>query len=228
MEVTKKDVEKLIELRKQNTFLNHLGTVFSRDMSSNGEIKLNEIKVWKQNMWNVTFYPIFTFTFNDKNHLTKIKDELNPIAKTLIVILFLVFFYVIIPEDLSDFNFNLRLFTVLVTVIFLIICLARVVYKNEKNNQLKEIFEILDIEVEGKDAEKEWSLKNIFIRILTYPFSFFVIAISVWSFFNDGIEGIIRSFFAIGICSIYLYSDIKMILRAKKTTASRVSSKKQS
>lgn len=216
MEVTKKDVENLIEVRKQNTFLNHLWNVFSRDMSSKGEININEIKVWKQNMWNVTFYPIFTFTFNDKNHLTKIKDELNPIAKTFIAILFIAIFYIIIPENLSDFNFNLRLFTVLVTVIFLIILLARVVYKYEKNNQLKEIFEILDIEVEDEDAEKEWSLKNIFIRILTYPFSFFVIAISVWSFFNDGIEGMIRGFFGIVICAIYLYSDIKIIVRAKK------------
>jgi len=49
MEVTKKDVEKLIEVRKENTFLNHLWNVFSRDMRAKGEVKRNEIKVWSQN-----------------------------------------------------------------------------------------------------------------------------------------------------------------------------------
>ena len=75
MEVTKKDVEKLIELKKENTFLNHLWNVFSRDFRSKGEVNRNEIKVWSQNMWNMVFYPIYTFEFNANiiglNHLSQ-------------------------------------------------------------------------------------------------------------------------------------------------------------
>ena len=96
MEVTKKDVEKLIELRKENTFLNHFWNVFSRDFRLKGEIGRNEIKVWKQNMWNATFYPIFTFEFNANNHLkitfvstklqtASLKKHLGDIVDTIVL-----------------------------------------------------------------------------------------------------------------------------------------------
>ena len=55
MEITKKDVEKLIEMRKKDTILNHLWNIFSPDMRAKGEINRNEIKVWSQNIWNLNF-----------------------------------------------------------------------------------------------------------------------------------------------------------------------------
>jgi len=218
MEVTKKDVEKLIELRKENTFLNHLWNVFSRDMRAKGQINQNDIKVWNQNIWNMTFYPIFTFEFNTKNHLTNITTELNPVGKTLIGIILIGLIWLIFPKNLSEFDLadSWQMATFLAIFSFLIVWIAKKLYRFEKQNQLEQIFEILDVETDEKKPEKEWSLKNILIRLFTYPFSIFVISICAWSLFANGIKSIFLTLFGIGICGVYLYSDIKMIMNNKK------------
>ena len=224
MEVTKKDVEKLIELRKENTFLNHLWNIFSRDMTAKGEVSRNEIKVWRQNMWNLTFYPIFTFEFNANNHLINISTKLNPVGKMIIGFIIIGLIWLIFPKDLSEFDIfeKWQMATFLLVFSFLIVWVARKVYRFEKQNQLEQIFEILDIEVEEKEPEREWSLKNVLIRLFTYPFSLFIVFISVWLLFENGIRNILQSVIGIGVCGMYLYADIKMIMRAKKTTGNNV------
>ena len=219
MEIKKKEVEKLIELRKTNTFLNHFWNVFSRDMKAKGEINHNEIIVWRQNMWIMSFYPIFTFEFNAENNLIKITDKLNPIGKTLIGCTSLWFLYIIFPKNISKFSVidNWQLITIIALFVFLFIWLSRKIYKMERNNQLEEIYEILDIEVGEKMPEKEWSIKNTLIRLFTYPFSIFVITISFWSLFENGIKNTFLTLFGIGICGMYLYSDVRMIIQNKKT-----------
>ena len=220
MEINKKEVEKLIELRKENTFLNHLWNVFSRDIRAKGEIKRNEIIVWNQNMWNMTFYPIFTFEFNANNHLINITDTINPVGKTIIAIATLWFLYLIFPNNPNEFNpiDNWQWITIVAVIVCLVVWVSRKIYKMERKNQLEEIYEILDIEIEEKILEKEWSLKNILIRLFTYPFAIFVITICVWSLFANGIKSIFLTLFGIGICGMYLYSDIRMIIKNKKTT----------
>ena len=224
MEVTKKDVEKLIELRKENTFLNHLWNIFSRDMTAKGEVSRNEIKVWRQNMWNLTFYPIFTFEFNANNHLINISTKLNSVGKMIIGFIIIGLIWLIFPKNLSDFDIfeKWQMATFLLVFSFLVVWVARKVYRFEKQNQLEQIFEILDIEVEEKEPEREWSLKNVLIRLFTYPFSLFIVFISVWLLFENGIRNILQSVIGIGVCGMYLYADIKMIMRAKKTTGNTV------
>lgn len=218
MEVTKKDVEKLIEMEKKNTFLNHLWNVFSRDRLSKGEIKKFEIKVWNQNMWNMTFYPIFTFEFNSNNHLTNITDKMNPVGKVIIGIATIWFLFLIFPKKPTEFNpiDNWQWVTLIMIFVFLVVFVSRKIYNMERINQLEEIYEILDIEINEKVLEKEWSVKNILIRLFTYPFSIFVITICVWSLFADGLKSIFMTIFGIGICGMYLYYDIKMIMNNKK------------
>jgi len=224
LEVTKKDVEKLIELRKENTFLNHLWNIFSRDMTAKGEVSRNEIKVWRQNMWNLTFYPIFTFEFNANNHLINISTKLNSVGKMIIGFIIIGLIWLIFPKNLSDFDIfeKWQMATFLLVFSFLVVWVARKVYRFEKQNQLEQIFEILDIEVEEKEPEREWSLKNVLIRLFTYPFSLFIVFISVWLLFENGIRNILQSVIGIGVCGMYLYADIKMIMRAKKTTGNTV------
>ena len=105
MEVTKKDVKKLFKVRENNSFLNHFLNILKRDFEAKGEIGKDKIKVWQQNFWNTTFYPIFILEFNAHNHLTNIKDEMNPVGKTIIGLLLLSFFYFIFPNNLSNFDF---------------------------------------------------------------------------------------------------------------------------
>lgn len=219
MEVTKKDVEKLIELEKENTFFNHLWYVFSRDFKAQGHIGRKEIKLWKQTIWNMTFYPIFKFEFDVNNHLTSITDKLNPVGKTFIGIFISGFLYLNFRENPTEFNpiENWRIITLISAFVFLVVWIARKIYKFEKNNQLNQFFEILDIEIDEKIPGKEWSLKNILIRLFTYPFSIFVITFSIWGLFKNKFSSIFMYLLGIGICGIYLYSDLKIIMDNKKT-----------
>lgn len=221
MKVTKKDVEKLIEVRKENSFFNHFWNVLIYDFRPKGEIRSNEIKVWRQNMWNMTFYPVFTFEFNTNNHLTNIKDEINPIGKTFIGILLIGFVYLISPNNLSDFDFVDHLPFVAFILIFasIIFLVVRMVYRFEKQNQLEQIFEILDIEVEEKKPEKEWNLKKIITRLLLYPFCIGLLFLAIFYLFPNG-----KVFMGIGslaFAGMYLYSDIKILI-TKKTTDNNI------
>jgi hypothetical protein len=221
MEVTKKDVEKLIEVRKENSFFNHFWNVLAYDFRAKGEIGRNEIKVWRQNMWNMTFYPIFTFEFNANSHLTNIKDEINPIGKTVIGIMLIGFLYLIFPKNLSDFDLIDHLPFAIFIIIFasLIVLVTRMVYRFEKQNQLEQIFEILDIEVEEKKPEKEWTFKRIITRLLLYPFCIGLLLFAIFYLFPNG-----KVFMGIGslvFAGMYLYSDIKILI-GKKTTGNNI------
>ena len=217
MEVTKKDVEKLIELRKENTFLNHLWNVFSRDFRGKGEIGPNEIKVWRQNLWNMTFYPIFIFEFNANNHLINITEKLNPIGKTFIAIILCGLLYLIFPKNISEFDFvdNWPMALFIAVFGFLIVWLAPKKYFFEKQNQLEEILVFLDVEVEKKKPEKEWSLKNTLIRLFTYPFCLFLIGVNIFLIIPNG--QYILALGSLGMVFFYLIVDLKMIFREKTT-----------
>ena len=221
MEITKKDIEELIEVRKENTFLNQLRNVFSRDFRPKGEIGWNEIKVWKQNMWNDTFYPIFTFELNANNHLTNITDKLNPVGKTIIGLFIFGFLYFVFPKNPTEYDFisNWPIIAFIIVFASIFVLLARMIYRFEKQNQLEEIFEILDMEVEKKKPEKEWSFKRILIRLFTYPFCLFLIGLNIFLIIPNG-QYILAagSFIFVGF---YLISDLKMIFR-KKTTGNTV------
>lgn len=218
MEVTKQDVEKLIELRKANTFLNHLWNVFWRDFTPQGEVRQNEIKVWKQTRWNTSFYPIFTFEFDSDNRLTNINESVNPIAKALIVCFAIGFLYVIIPE-LADSNLSRNYpITALIAVFVLIVILAlRMVYRLEKSIQLQEIMEILGVEVKDKQPKKEWSLKNTLFRLFTYPFCLFLIGLNIFLLLPKGEYLVALGSF--GFVGFYLYMDIKMLLKKNRSTS---------
>ena len=213
MEITRKDIEKLIELRKNDTFLNHLWNVFSRDLRPAGEFGRNEIKVWNQNIWNATFYPIFKFEFNSNNHLIKISDKLNPIGKIIIGIFIIGFLYFVFPENPTEFNYigNWPAIAFITVFTSIFVLFARMIYRFEKRNQLDEIFELLNMEVEGKKIEKEWSLKNSLIRLFTYPFCLFLIGLNIFLIIPNG--GYFLAIGIFGFVGFYLISDLKMIFK---------------
>ncbi|WP_438425529.1 DUF443 family protein [Aquimarina macrocephali] len=208
-------------MRKGDTFLNHLWNVFSRDFRPKGEIRRNEIKVWNQNLWNSAFYPIFKFELNVNNHLINITDKLNPIGKTLIGLFSIGILYFVLTNVSPDFDFLENWLPILIGSVFLLILITvfRKLYLFEKKNQLEEIYEILDIEIEKKQPEKEWSLKNILIRLFTYPFCLFLIGINIFLLIPKG--QFIMALCSFGFVMFYLVTDLKMIFR-KKTTGNKV------
>ncbi len=77
LNIKKSDIEKLIEVKKGDKFLNHFFTVIKHDRRPSGEIEKTEIKVWKFNLCVAIFYQIFIFHFNSNNDLTTISSKLN-------------------------------------------------------------------------------------------------------------------------------------------------------
>ena len=221
MEITKEEVEKLIELKEENTFISHLWTVISRDFRVKGEISSNKVNLWKQGFWSMTIYPIFTFEFNTENHLINITDKQNPIGKLFRVIILLPLAILVFAQLINDFDFiaNWKFITLFGIILSLLILFTRKIYNYEKQNQLEKIYDLLDIETEEKLKEKEWSLKKMITRIFMYPFCIGLILLAIFLLFPNG--EIIKAIASIAIAGAYLFTDIKILTR-KKTTGNTV------
>ncbi len=70
MKITNKDIQKLIEIRKEDSFFNHILTVFGGDYTVYGEIGKDEIKIWYRDTWLTVFYPVFKFELNTDKELS--------------------------------------------------------------------------------------------------------------------------------------------------------------
>jgi hypothetical protein len=71
---------------------------------------------------------------------------------------------------------------------------------------LKDVVEI---------PENEWSLKRITIRLLMYPLSAIIIAAGLFAIYNSTLRGTIAGIAGISFVSIWIYADIKMIIKQK-------------
>ena len=221
MEVTKADIKKLIEVEKADSFFTHLLAAFTQDYRAKGEIRPSEIVIWSQSYWTGVTYPVFTFKVDSKNRLIEITDRLNPVGRIFYFgfIVFLLFLFT--PQDFSDVAW-INFWPLAVTVILFLaifILLTNQFYRFEKQQQLNEIFELLTIEVEGEKVEKEGSIKNILIRLFTYPFCAFLIWLNIFLIIPTEKYGLVigTAIFVIP----YLYLDLKLIL-GKKTTGNNL------
>ncbi len=213
MEVTKNDIEQLIELRKKDNFFNHLLTVLFRDYNSNGDIRQHEIRIWRQHLWNALFYPVFTFELNKNNHLVKISARLNPVGRFFLVTGLIGFTLAILPADILDFDLrsDLGLPVVLIFFISTALLILRLIYRFERRKQLELFVELLDIKTELMEPESEWSLKNILVRLITYPLCLFFIWINIILFIPDG-----EYIFVLGSLlpvAMYLIADLLLIFK---------------
>lgn len=216
MEISRSDIIKLIEERKTDSFETHLWTIVKRDFRPSGEIGNREIKVWCMDFWNGFFYPIFQFDLNNEGHLIKISNRINP-AGRLFLSLFCIltcipWFYWVF----DDFDLLNHWPQILVGFIFLgtLLFIGFKIYKMEKEIQLKEIYELLDIEIENSATEKEWGWKKVLLRSITYPLSFFLIAVSIFFVLKQG--NYFTAIVTLTIVGFYLYSDLKIIFKKKK------------
>lgn len=214
MEVTKKDIESLIEIHRSDTYFNHFRNLFTRDWRPTGAIGINEIKIWNPNFWNSSFYPIFHFKFNDSDHLIDITDRLNPVDKTIaflpMVGLCTAIIYGLVTQEYD------RGIWLLIGLGIIVYCLLFLVlrsnYRFEKEQQLEQIFEVLDIETEEKEPEKEWTLKKIITRLFIYSFTIGIIVLGVDIALNNiDLKGIIALVITALICLGYIYIDIRIL-----------------
>ncbi|RXM48270.1 hypothetical protein, partial [Flavobacterium sp. YO12] len=80
MEITKSDVQKLIQVQKENTFLNHFIYAIKKDYKIHGNIEKHKINIWQKTSLTGSSYSVYSFEFDSENILTKVNDKLNPFA----------------------------------------------------------------------------------------------------------------------------------------------------
>lgn len=94
-------------------------------------------------------------------------------------------------------------------------------YWNRKNiktfiKHLTEIKQGLPFIEKTEKVENEWSLKRIGIRLLMYPLSILIIAAGLFAIYSSTVRGVIAGIAGISFFSIWIYVDIKMIIKQKK------------
>ncbi len=213
MEITKSDILKLIKNNKVDNFWNHFIYVVKRDFKPTGEVKENQIKFWQQGIWAGPFYPIYTFELNSQNHLINISNKLNPVGKILYFTFPLWYISLFIINIMDDFILREFIILLIIILVFSIIyfLITKKIYNYEKEEQLKEIYEILEIETEKEIIEREWTKNKIITRLFTYPFCFLLICLNIFFLIPDG--QIFLSLGSLGIVVVYLYSDLKILFK---------------
>ena len=217
MEITKQEVAALIEKEAEDSLRHHLLNVFSFDHMARGEIKERQIKIWKKNPFIRASYPIHTFKFNDKGHLIDIQSRKNPVVKWLNVIFLALIAIPFISLVMEPFLFDRILLFVFIfgLIVLLLHLITRSIYKFELKEQLKKIYDALDMEMVEEPVAKEWSWKMILTRLFIYPFCIGLILLSIYELIPQG--KIKMAFFAIGISIVVLGSDILILIRKAKS-----------
>jgi hypothetical protein len=225
MKTHKEKIDDLITLERENNLLNHISTSLFNRGETIAEKNLSEYTIWMRNYWVGTFYPIFKINFNEKNEIKNIKTELSLNGKLWIIILgglILSFFvFALIIPMIQDFEY--LDFTALIVLgvygllAFGIYWVFRKIYLNETKNLLNDLKIAVEIETkENIENEKnEWTIKMTLFRLFAYPFSIFIILISIYAVYTGTY---LRSGFGIALGVGYLYSDIRTIQKKRKIT----------
>ena len=137
MKTSKSEILKLIESEKKDSIWNHFLNVFSMDSKTNGEILGDKIKIWTQDIWIRSFYPIFIFEFNSENELVKVSDKLNPFGRILFMMLPITYFIIAI----SKLKYSIIPLIIALIFIFVYFLICRKIYRFEKNELLKYLME---------------------------------------------------------------------------------------
>ena len=230
--VEKKDIEKLIIQNKKSTLKNHWNDAFFYNTTKySGEIKPNELLIWRSAHFLKGSYPIFHLTFDQNGELNGIKTEKNPYHKLLNKIS-IGFFVVLVLVLLFTTEFKTALIgiigiSVIGTLLHLVMSKAKKYETKNLTDELKEA--IVNIERANnpelvnkpnadlkKEKVKEWTFTKILTRIILYPFCLFILYLCIQMILNPdpnhprqrplGIFGII-------VVGGYLVADITIIVR---------------
>ena len=217
MEIKKRDIEQLIVVRKKDIFKHHLETIFTNNYEVTGDITSNEIKVWRQNAWNKTIYPVFSFQLNANDTLVNIKHKLNPVGKLLLGSLVLGLSFLICPKAFATIYLpnHWPIISIIAVALVIIALLVVVLYRFEKQNQLQEIFELLESPEAHKEPEK-CHLKRLGMRLLAYPFYLYLIYLTIRHVIPTG--NVPLAFSTLGFSGIYFFTEVSMLFKLWKNS----------
>lgn len=224
--VKKKDIEKLIIQNKESSLKNHWKDVYFYNTTKySGEIRENEILIWRSSHFLRGAYPIFHLSFNQNNQLNGIKTENNPYYKFLNKIT--ITFFVLSAIALFLYT-NLKTTIIYIILISIIgILLHLILFKSKKyetkllTEELKEAIENIEqlnnpelINKPKKEKVKEWMFTKILTQLLLYSFCLLILWVSITKFLPE--EKILYGIFGIIIALVYPISDLLLSIGKNK------------
>tara|TARA_B110000114_G_C14912287_1_gene325072 strand:- start:39 stop:737 length:699 start_codon:yes stop_codon:yes gene_type:complete len=226
----KKDIEKLIVQNKKSNLKNHWNDAFFYNSTKySGEIKSNELLIWRSSHFLRGAYPIFHLTFDQDNKLNGIKTEKNPYHKLLNKITIGILIVFISGLFLSTDLKTAVIGTIGISVIGI---LLRLVLKKSKRYETKLLTDELKEAIENieqsnnpelinkpkseskKEKIKEWSFTKVLTRLLLYPFCLLVLWFSITGFLPEGKT--LYGIFGIVVALAYPIADILLIFGKNK------------
>ena len=99
---TKEQVENLIKKERRSNVWNHFLCGLHRQTYYSGEIREQEILLWRFSSWTFgNFYPLIRVSFNENGKIETVTAELNPFTKMLSVFIGLMIIIVLIEGQLK-------------------------------------------------------------------------------------------------------------------------------
>ena len=228
--VEKKDIEKLIIQNKKSTLKNHWNDAFFYNTTKySGEIKPNELLIWRSAHFLRGAYPVFHLTFDQKGELNGIKTEKNPYHKILNKIS-IGFFIVLALVLLFTTEFKTAIIviigiSVIGTLLHLVMSKAKKYETKILTDELKEAIENIERENNPelinkpktelkKEKIKEWTFTKILTRLLLYPFCLLLLWFSITRFLPEGKT--LYGIFGIIVALAYPIADILLAFGKSK------------
>lgn len=222
MKTDKIKLDEIIQIEKSDNFLGHLSSVFFKKDKIVAEKKESVYKVWVSHKFAQIIYPIYKIEFDSYGSICKINTKTNIIGKVLIGAYFFLSFSflasilikgVFIEKEIM----TLIPFTVMFLLLFCVYLVINKIYKTEKKYFINELKALLNVNTKEEQEKieflkNEWTYSKILIRVFIYSFTLGLLIVSIWGIFN----GQVKAALGIPICLIYLYSDIKIIIRKNK------------
>jgi len=228
--IYKKDIEQLITQHKKSNLLNHWKEAQSYNTTKySGEIRQNEILLWRSAHFLRGAYPIFYISFDHNNQLKEIKTGKNPYHTLLnrtVLTTYTVLMLIIITTN--PCNTAIGYSCAITSIAILGYLVQKIIRKSETKDLIQELQETLEKiertsnpeqttkQTSNKSKTNEWSLSKITTRLFVYPFCILIIWIAITGLIPDG--KIIHGVLAIIIALVYPISDLLIAFSKNKTT----------
>ena len=193
--INKSDIEKLIVQHKKSNLKNHWSDAYFYNTAKySGEVRSNEILLWRSSHFLRGAYPIFHMTFDQNDKLNRIRKEKNPFHK--FINKFSIGFFTIVIITL--FVLCEISFAVIASCgILLVRFLLNLVLKMSRNYEVTLITEELKLTLENIEGNKnpevikkpiakpetepikEWTLEKVLGRLILYPFCGLIVYLSI-------------------------------------------------
>ena len=229
--IERKDIEKLIVQHKKSNLKNHWNDSFFYNTTKySGELKSNEILLWRSAHFLRGAYPIFHISFDQNDKMNGIRKEKNPYHKFLnkssIGFFSAILIFMFITTELR--------FAILMTCgMALVGFLLNIVLNKSRKYEIEQITDELKQTIENIERnknpdlvnkpivkqetklKKEWTLSKILTRLILYPFCGLIVYFSITGLIPSG-KGLL-GIFGIVIGIGYPIVDLILALRTRTT-----------